>query len=137
MPARRFVLAVLIVPMVLLAGCAAAPEVKPNASTTPAAPKVGPGTVLPDALVAAQCTPGATPETAGMWDASGTVKNTTDKKQDLEVLIHVGPPGGGAVQAHVVAVAGLAKDKTADWSAPGITPADPNGPCFIRVRVAK
>ena len=118
---------------------AAKPAAKaaPKPATAKAAPKVAPGTLLTDALVAARCTPGATPETAGVWDASGTVKNTTDKTRDLEVLIHVGPAGSAPVEARVVEVADVAKGKTADFSATGITPAGPSGPCYLRVRVAK
>lgn len=137
MAPRCVALVALIVATMTLAGCGGGPGDPTSRSSTAAAPKVGPGTLLPDALVGAQCAPGVTPETSGTWNATGTVKNTTDKKRDLEVLIYVGPAGGGPTQAQVVAVDGLAKGKTADWASPSITPTDPTGPCFIRVRVAK
>lgn len=133
MRAHRVLIAVLAVPMLVLAGCGGVPQVTPktSASPGPVVPTVGPGTVLTDALTEAHCARGAD----GTWAASGTVKNTTKQTRTLDLNIYVGPADGEAGVARVVTVKKLAAGKSAPWKAAAIQATSPAGPCYIRVRI--
>lgn len=134
MRARGVVVAVLVAPMVALAGCGGIPQVTPNPTNSPGqtVPTIGPGTVMGDALTEAHCVQGA----AGVWSASGVVKNTTKQTRTFDVNIYIGPADGQAGVARVVTVRRLAAGKSAPWKADAMRPASPNGPCYIRVRIA-
>jgi hypothetical protein len=140
MHARRVLVAVLAVPMLALltltvTGCGGIPKVTPKttASPGPVVPTIGPGTVMTDALTEARCVQGVN----GGWAASGVVKNTTKQTRSFDVNIYVGQADGKAGVARVVAVKKLAAGKSAPWKAVAIQPTSPDGPCYIRVRIAK
>jgi len=127
---------VALIGLVALAACGATPEKsagdegKDDKSTLPT---VSAGTVVPDALTAAHCVR----ESNGAWRASGTVKNATTKKLDLDVRIHVGPADGKNGPAHVKLVRDVKPGKSVDWSVLKVTADNPAGPCQIQVAVAK
>jgi hypothetical protein len=134
MRTRLALLSVLVIPA-LVAGCGGVPKVtpQPTASAGQAKPQIGPGTVMTDALTEAHCAPNGD----GVWSASGVVTNTTKKAIAFDVTIHVGPPDGKDVTAHVTHVAKVPAGKSASWKSPVVEAASPGGPCHIRVRVAK
>ncbi|HUP99805.1 MAG TPA: hypothetical protein VM093_05035 [Aeromicrobium sp.] len=134
MRTRLALLSMLAVPA-LLAGCGVAPKVTPQPSSSPgeAKPQIGPGTVMTDALTEAHCAADA----KGAWSATGVIKNTTKQALAFDVTIYVGPPGGAARTAHVTHVKKIAPGKSAPWVSPVVQTDAPDGPCHIRVRVAK
>ena len=134
MPARRLLVALLAITVVALAGCNGVPTVTPRStdSAGPVVPTIGPGTVLTDALTEARCVPRAN----GSWMANGMIKNTTKQTRSFHVNIYVGQANGEAGTARVVTVKKLAPGKTAPWKASAVQPNAPNGPCYIRVRIA-
>jgi hypothetical protein len=93
---------------------------------------IGPGTVMADALTEAHCARGAD----GTWVANGVIKNTTKQTRSFDVNIYVGPADGKAAVAQVVTVKKLAAGKSAPWKAGAVQAASPDGPCYIRVRIA-
>ena len=129
-------LAVALAALSLLAACGGSPA-KPTAGTTKddksTLAEVGPGTVLPEALVETHCVR----EDDGSWRASGVVKNTEAKKLSFDVRIHIGPSAGKSGTAQVVHVAGLKPGKTAPWGVQKVITDDPAGPCQLQVVVAK
>ena len=134
---HRVLVAMLVVPMLALTGCNGIPTVTPKTTTSPGpvVPTVGPGTVMTDALTEAHCVQGTGDE--GLWVAFGEVKNTTKQTRTFDVNIYIGPADGGAGVAQVVTVKRLAPGKSAPWKAPRVQTTSPNGPCYIRVRIAK
>jgi len=133
MRAHRVMIAVLAVPMLVLAGCGGVPKVTPRTSASPGTvvPTIGPGTVMMDALTEAHCVRNA----AGTWSATGVVKNTTKQTRSFDVNIYVGPADGEAGVAQVVTVKKLAAGKSAPWKAAAVQATSPGGPCYIRVRI--
>jgi hypothetical protein len=132
MRARRLLAVSLLT--VLTAGCGGVPKVTPSGTAAPSSvPTIGPGTVMTDALTEARCVQASD----GTWTASGVVKNTTKKTRSFDVNIYIGPPGVDAAVASVVAVEGLAAGKSAPWNAPAVQPTSADGPCHLRVRIAK
>ncbi len=134
MRARRLLAVLLIV--LPTAGCGGIPKVGPNqsGSTTPTGvPTIGPGTVMTDALTEAHCVKAAD----GTWAANGVVKNTTKKTRSFDVHIYVGTASGEPGVAQVVTVPKLAAGKSAPWSATAVQATAPDGPCHLRVRIAK
>jgi hypothetical protein len=125
----------LAVPMLALAGCNGVPKVTPEPSQSPGpvVPTIGPGTVMTDALTEAHCVADAN----GTWVANGVVKNTTKQARSFDVNIYVGPADGKTGVAQVVTVKKLAAGKSAPWKADAVQATSPDGPCYIRVRIAK
>ena len=125
----------LAIPMLALIGCNGVPQVTPetSASAGPTVPTIGPGTVVTDALTEAHCVRGAD----GAWTASGMIKNTTKQTRSFNVNIYVGPADGKPAVAQVVTVKKLAAGKSAPWKADAVQATSPDGPCYIRVRIAK
>ena len=132
---RPVVAGFLATPMLAMTGCNGVPQVTPetSASAGPAVPTIGPGSVMTDALTEAQCVRGAD----GAWTANGTIKNTTKQTRSFDVNIYVGPADGNPAVAQVVTVKKLAAAKSAPWNAAAVQATSPDGPCYIRVRVAK
>jgi hypothetical protein len=132
---RRVLVAMLLVPMLALAACNGVPKVTPETSGSPGpvVPTIGPGSVMTDALTEAHCVPGAD----GVWTANGVVKNTTKQARSFDVNIYVGPADGKGGVAQVVTVKKLAAGKSAPWKADAVQATSPDGPCYIRVRIAK
>jgi hypothetical protein len=132
---RRVLVAMLAVPMLALTGCNGVPKVTPRttASPGPVVTTIGPGSVMTDALTEAHCVRGAD----GTWAANGVVRNTTKRTRSFDVNIYVGPAGGEAGVAQVVTVKKLAAGKSASWNAAPVQATSPDGPCYIRVRIAK
>ncbi len=134
MHVRRVLMAMLAVPILAVTGCGGVPKVTPNGTAEPSTvPTIGPGTVMTDALTGAQCVPASD----GTWTASGVVKNTTKKARSFDVNIYIGPAGADAAVASVVTVEDLAAGKSAPWTAPTVQPTSADGPCYLRVRIAK
>lgn len=135
MSTRRAVVTVLAIPMLVLAGCGGVPTVTPEtpASSGPVVPTIGPGTVMTDALTEAHCIRGAD----GVWAANGVIKNTAKKTFSFDINIYVGPADGDAGVAQVVTVRKLAPGKSAPWKATAVQATSPEGPCYLRVRIAK
>lgn len=131
---RRVLVALLAVPMLALSGCNGIPRATPENATSPTGvPTVGPGTVMTDALTEAHCVKAAD----GTWAANGVVKNTTKKTRSFDVNIYVGTASGEPGVAQVVTVPKLAAGKSAPWSATAVQATAPDGPCHLRVRIAK
>lgn len=124
----------ILIVALLATGCAGGGTVKPapTQSGIDTSPKTGPGTVLTDALTSASCAP-----SAGVWAASGVVKNTTKDPWAFDVTIQVGPPNGAESIAHVTTVPKLAPGKSAAWKSPVVETNAPAGPCHIQVSIAK
>lgn len=135
MRARRVLVALLAALTLALAGCGGVPRVTPASTDSPGpvVPTIGPGTVMTDALTEAHCARSP----AGVWMANGVVKNTTKKTWSFDVNIYVGQADGEAGVAQVVTVRKLAAGKSAPWKAAAVQATSPNGPCYIRVRIAK
>jgi hypothetical protein len=135
MHARRVLVAMVTLPVLALTGCNGVPTVTPEATDSPGpvVPTIGPGTVMTDALTEAHCVQG----TSGAWIADGVVKNTTKQTRTFDVNIYIGPANGEAGVAQVVTVRKLAPGKSAPWKAAAVQPTGPDGPCYIRVRIAK
>jgi hypothetical protein len=125
-----------LVGLVVLAACGGKPATTADdgkKDDTSALPTVSAGTVLPDALREAHCVR----TSKGSWRANGTVENTTTRKRDLDVRIHIGPANGKEGPAHVKSISDLKAGKSAEWSVLKVTADDPAGPCQIQVAVAK
>ncbi|HJR89710.1 MAG TPA: hypothetical protein VJ782_06070 [Aeromicrobium sp.] len=133
----RVLVALLAVPMLALSGCNGIPKVTPETTTSPGpvVPTIGPGTVMTDALTEAHCVQGTSGE--GVWVAFGEVKNTTKQTRTFDVNIYIGPADGRAGVAQVVTVKNLKAGESAPWKASRVQTTSPNGPCYIRVRIAK
>lgn len=134
MRTRLALLSVLVIPA-LIAGCAGAPKItpQPTSSAGQASPQIGPGTVMTDALTEAHCAQ----VKGGAWSATGVVKNTTKKALAFDVTIYVGPSGGKGRTAHVTHVDKVEPGESAKWVSPVVETDSASGPCHIRVRVAK
>jgi len=123
-----------VIGLVVLTACGGAPETKAGDKDDKSTlPTVSAGTVLPDALTAGRCVR----DSKGRWTASGTVKNTTSTKLDLDVRIHVGPADGKDGPGHVKLVRDVKPGKSVDWNVLRVTADDSAGPCQIQVAVAK
>jgi hypothetical protein len=90
---------------------------------------------MTDALTEAHCVQGTGGE--GVWTAYGEVENTTKQTRTFDVNIYIGPADGRAGVAHVVTVKKLGPGESSTWKATRVQTTSPNGPCYIRVRVAK
>lgn len=134
MRTRLALLSVVAIPA-MIAGCGVAPKVTPQPTSSPgqATPQIGPGTVMTDALTGAHCV--RKPD--GVWMANGVIKNTKKQALAFDVTIYVGPPGGKGGTAHVTHVDKVKPGDKAMWSSPVVQTDSPDGPCHIRVRVAK
>lgn len=135
MSMRRAVVGVLACSVLALAGCGGVPTVTPEAPASggPVVPTIGPGTVMTDALTEAHCVRAVD----GTWTANGVVENTTKKTFSFDVNIYVGPADGEAGVAQVVTVKKLAPGKSASWKAAAVQATSPDGPCYLRVRIAR
>lgn len=122
--------------LLAIAGCGGSPSPASH-SPTPSAgrtgPKVSAGTVLPEALKFARCSP----TEAGTWAAAGVLINPTDKTLSFDISIHIGPADGKPGPAYVKRIDDAAPGKKITWSVPSVPAASPAGPCQIRVQVGK
>jgi hypothetical protein len=131
MHVRRILIA--LVCLAVLAACGGSPETPEAKDDKSTLPTISAGTVLPDALTEAHCVR----EASGDWRASGTVKNTTPARRDLDVRIHIGPADGKDGPAQVKLIRDVKPGKSVEWSVLRVVADNPAGPCQIQVAVAK